>query len=115
MRFRKLRIAWSVFWGVLALLLVVLLVRSYSRLDALFCEHLRNVVSSRGELCFSCSIAAPPTIPVTEHQFGPSKTMSFANSDKYVQVGNEGWAVPTWIPILLAGAIATISWLRIRF
>ena len=29
MRFRKLRIAWSVAWGVLAVLLCVLWVRSY--------------------------------------------------------------------------------------
>src|SRR3954453_9683000 len=29
MKFRKLRIAWSVFWGVAAVLLVVLWVRSY--------------------------------------------------------------------------------------
>ncbi len=29
MRFRKLRIAWSVFWGVAAVLLIVLWVRSY--------------------------------------------------------------------------------------
>src|SRR3954465_9450231 len=111
MRFRKLRIAWSVFWGVLALLLVVLLVRSYSRLDALFCEHLRNVVSSRSELCFSCSISAPPTIPVTEHHFWPFNTMSFANSDKYVQVGNEGRAIPAWLPIALVGALLPIPWL----
>jgi hypothetical protein len=30
MRFRKLRIAWSVFWGLVAVLLIVLWVRSYS-------------------------------------------------------------------------------------
>jgi hypothetical protein len=30
MKFRKLRIAWSVGWGLLAVLLVVLWVRSYS-------------------------------------------------------------------------------------
>src|SRR4051795_652243 len=30
MRFRKLRIAWSVFWGVACVLLIVLWVRSYS-------------------------------------------------------------------------------------
>ena len=29
MRFRKLRIAWSVAWGVVAVLLIVLWVRSY--------------------------------------------------------------------------------------
>jgi hypothetical protein len=33
MRFRKLRIAWSVAWGVVLLALVVLWVRSYSRHD----------------------------------------------------------------------------------
>jgi hypothetical protein len=32
-RFRKLRIAWSVAWGIACLLLVVLWVRSYSRYD----------------------------------------------------------------------------------
>jgi hypothetical protein len=33
MRFRKLRIAWSVFWGVASVLLIVLWVRSYYRLE----------------------------------------------------------------------------------
>jgi hypothetical protein len=33
MRFRKLRIAWSLFWGLAALLLIVLWARSYSYLD----------------------------------------------------------------------------------
>ena len=33
MRFRKLRIAWSVFWGLATVLLIVLWVRSYSGLD----------------------------------------------------------------------------------
>ena len=35
MRFRKLRIAWSVVWGLAAVLPIVLWVRSYSRIDAL--------------------------------------------------------------------------------
>ena len=35
MRFRKLRIAWSVFWSVAAVLLIVLWVRSYSTIDCL--------------------------------------------------------------------------------
>jgi hypothetical protein len=34
MRFRKLRIAWSVVWGVVAMLLIVLWVRSYWWMDA---------------------------------------------------------------------------------
>jgi hypothetical protein len=34
MKFRKLRIAWSVVWGLLALLLIGLWVRSYCRPEA---------------------------------------------------------------------------------
>jgi hypothetical protein len=36
MRFRKLRIAWSVAWGVVAVLLCVLWVRSYTTLDEVY-------------------------------------------------------------------------------
>src|SRR5215212_8964377 len=36
MRFRKLRIAWSVFWGLAAVLLIVLWVRSYWWWDELY-------------------------------------------------------------------------------
>jgi hypothetical protein len=35
MRFRKLRIAWSVGWGVLCLLAIVFWIRSYHRVDLL--------------------------------------------------------------------------------
>jgi hypothetical protein len=35
MKYRKLRIAWSVAWGIVAVLLVVLWVRSYWRMDQL--------------------------------------------------------------------------------
>src|SRR5262245_16243948 len=35
MRFRKLRIAWSVVWGIAAVLLIVLWVRSFNRFDDL--------------------------------------------------------------------------------
>ena len=37
MNYRKLRIAWSVFWGMATVLLVVLWVRSYWRYDQLIC------------------------------------------------------------------------------
>src|ERR1043165_6999457 len=40
MRFRKLRIAWSVFWGIACVLLIVLWVRSYSTSDIL--SHQKN-------------------------------------------------------------------------
>src|SRR6478672_11323736 len=57
MRFRKLRIAWSVFCGLACLLLIVLWVRSYSRLDyveaAIDDTHYLNGESIRGKAILS--------------------------------------------------------------
>src|SRR5262245_7567786 len=44
MKYRKLRIAWSVAWGVIAVLLCVLWVRSYWWMDAAFRASATNVV-----------------------------------------------------------------------
>ena len=113
---KYLRIAVTALSLTACVLLIALWVRSYWRLDALFVENLKNVVSSRGELCFSCSIAWPPAANVTEYQLGPFKTMSLANSDKHVQVGKSvGWAIPIWFPILLAGALLFIPWMPWRW
>jgi hypothetical protein len=51
MRFRKLRIAWSVVWGLLAVLLIALWVRSYWWHDALTLRYALSVnyQSTRGE------------------------------------------------------------------
>src|SRR4051812_22362745 len=46
MRFRKLRVAWSVFWGVACVLLIVLWVRSYWWIDTL--DASCRITSSRG-------------------------------------------------------------------
>jgi len=46
MKYRKLRIAWSVAWGVVCLLLVALWVRSYSRWDiAVVTVHVDHGIS----------------------------------------------------------------------
>jgi hypothetical protein len=51
MRFRKLRIAWSVFWGVACVLLVVLWVRSYSSAEsAIWCRSEGCMFWLRSEL-----------------------------------------------------------------
>jgi hypothetical protein len=67
MRFRKLRIAWSVAWGMVAVLPLVLWVRSYSRMDVVdFPDHrmtypasdwawITNVTSARGQLAWAGS------------------------------------------------------------
>jgi hypothetical protein len=56
MRFRKLRIAWSVAWGVVAVLLVVLWVRSYWWIDDVYRHyhptHGLGAISQEGSLIF---------------------------------------------------------------
>src|SRR3954466_661269 len=73
-RFRKLRIAWSAFWGIACLLFIVLWVRSYSHNDVI----VKNVSSRflflnswKGRLSYWQSISAPsPRIPLTSYALG---------------------------------------------
>ena len=56
MRYRKLRIAWSVVWGLIALLLVALWVRSYTKSDGFAGNRGANLMSIYqivGEMHFS--------------------------------------------------------------
>src|SRR3954453_6300044 len=57
MRYRKLRIAWSVFWGLGAVLLIVLWVRSCWRCDQIMhhssATELVALTSFRGQVAFS--------------------------------------------------------------
>jgi hypothetical protein len=53
MRYRKLRIAWSVFWGLACVLLIVLWVRSYFRVEFLLWQPTKtsfDVQSNSGKL-----------------------------------------------------------------
>src|SRR5262245_54729365 len=55
MKLRKLRIAWSVIWGVLCLLLIVLWVRSYTWEEAVYRDGLTRslgLISTRGIIVF---------------------------------------------------------------
>jgi hypothetical protein len=100
MRFRKLRIAWSVGWGVVALLLIALWVNSYgsnqgwntlTRINhrILYYLSLEGVTSIRifklGEAKFSLNWERPPDV-VIHH----------------------------WNAVLISAAIATLPWLPIR-
>src|SRR5262245_49963380 len=67
MRFRKLRIAWSVFWGVACLLLIVLWVRSYWWNDLLLIQTkpgLVQIQSMRGRLNYIENVPSPTRMPL---------------------------------------------------
>jgi hypothetical protein len=46
MKHRKLRIAWSVAWGIVAVLLIALWVRSYWRFDVVYCPASRPMLAN---------------------------------------------------------------------
>jgi hypothetical protein len=50
MKHRKLRIAWSVAWGIVAVLLIALWVRSYQWVDVMAVRSGRAVVSTQGKI-----------------------------------------------------------------
>ena len=75
-RFRKLRIAWSVGWGVVAVLLVVLWVRSYWRVDGIYIAHSHSAVSIRGDLYIDAGVAGPASLGPSKHDYGSHVTHS---------------------------------------
>jgi hypothetical protein len=124
MKYRKLRIAWSVGWGMVALLLCVLWVRSFQTAHVFACpvtasKHAsvwidRGVValsikdhsSEDVRLLFRWHITyAPEPIPVT------------SGSWMFFRSKGGGWyqRVPFWLPLSILAAVATIPWLHWRF
>jgi hypothetical protein len=141
MKYRNLRIAWSVGWGVVCLSLIALWIRSYSQWDNICAkpntEHYimcRSVcgqlsVGYLGELMktrptFEWAIYSNPTIDngwVTAN-FGPgSKSLvSLELSEQmgfniYVNAGDREVTVPHWFLAMLTALVAAISWLPWRF
>jgi hypothetical protein len=131
MKHRKLRIAWSVAWGVVAVLLIALWVRSDTHRDeaaAPFGGNRRVVIQSLyGEIeCVftispwypvsewrlrseSTSITIPPTLyledETTTHITGFGFSWAFS-SGEYLAVG-----VPYWFAMIWSLALATASWI----
>ena len=115
MKYRKLRIAWSVAWGVAPVLLAVLWVRSYWWSDG---TSSAEVVSWRGNLCFLQTINYKPIPGI----FTPVRTWRrmgiFTIDSKQIEIlkrYGDGPSVPTWIPAIIALALSTAPWLRWRF
>jgi hypothetical protein len=64
MRFRKLRIAWSVGWSLLAVLLIALWVRSYRHWDVFYAglgQRVVGVNSAKGHLSTTISVLSKGT------------------------------------------------------
>jgi hypothetical protein len=116
MRFRKLRIAWSVVWGLLAVLLIVLWVRSYWWTDLINL----TVVSTEGNLYVYSDISLTAEIsskwegmPRYERWWGHSFPAGLVTMGGIAFFGVP--FIPYWTLVLASAATATITLLPNRF
>jgi hypothetical protein len=122
MRFRKLRIAWSVFWGLIAMLLIVLWVRSYWWKDVLVWVQgsARNVFSV-GTLEGTIEFAFVPSGDA-EEQLLPAFCRVQRRVIRHVAISSFAWSssapltllrFPIWVLIASVAAIGMASWVRL--
>jgi hypothetical protein len=136
MKHRKLRFAWSVAWGIVAVLLVALWVRSYHHHDvAYFRIPFTNVFggdSRPGTIHVSSGNTPTPmrwgldSEYLTTEQMKMTYRMS-APTDPMNEVPNRlgfgfthpfGWTtfvIPHWVPVLSSILFALVIWLPGRF
>jgi hypothetical protein len=136
MRFRKLRIAWSVWWGLVCVLLIVLWVRSYDKWDWLRGEVFDNIWidarSLHGEIGFNCGYdARSPLLPldwsthsnlqVRGHWATADNGISTSLQEKgilgfYFNAGKNSLhtSFPHWFPPIMVLVLAAASWLPFK-
>jgi hypothetical protein len=129
-KFHKLRIAWSVAWGIACVLLVVLWVRSLHRIDRLT-WHYRNaeafqVGTSPGQISIAAFVDQPvPSWAI--HQLGRQWMTEWFQSMRLINGTMRWWfhvtstnthrsaSIPDWFVILICCALGSIPWLRLQF
>jgi hypothetical protein len=124
-RFRKLRIAWSAFWSLACVLLIVLWVRSYWHVDVLqrqSTSRLFIICSSKGRLAYFENRASPQSIMPPEEIASIIGDFIRLAAKPILGFGRvRGLRIPPlcfapyWFPVLISGVLAAVPWLRWRF
>ena len=123
MRFRKLRIAWSVAWGVAAMLLIMLWVRSYSFNDLLHrvdsSGWMLGINSDNGTIALIyASLSSPPTPGMAPRLWFLQTTEAHGSGIRFgLSVGNgvSYAAARDWMLTLAIATAAAMPWFRFRF
>ena len=126
MKHRKLRIAWSVGCGIVCLLLIVLWMRSYWRVEILFhldkYNHVVGIGSEKG-VVYLWPGHTVPLIPATgSNLYGwQLSSTNMVNRLGVFQWGNFQWSdaggittiqVPYWFVTPLVAAAACLPWIK---
>jgi hypothetical protein len=118
MRFRKLRIAWSVLWGVLAVLLCVLWVRSYAHSDLVdvpFGSSKSFRITIDPGMIWTAKIDMPSewnfeSEPVSrKHELLASiyrHGFAFSGADSEFAI-----ALPFWLYVIFSILVGSLSWI----
>ncbi len=121
MRFRKLRIAFSVTCGIACVLLVVLWVRSYREVDIVFpsTEYRVVVKSEQGKMIFGLTEDSW-TLPFWYGCVGLHSSVGILHERSWdietsPLIGDRRLYVPIWFIASMAGIIAFLPWLHWRF
>src|SRR4051812_22810683 len=112
MKLRNLRIAWSVFWGLACVLLVVLWVRSYSWVDLSELQlpkgRISSITSTPGHLTLIWN--QPTILPSGTYAIADYRTKSMAAAPWALFYFEEGFrfdryqcCVPYWFAVLVMG------------
>jgi hypothetical protein len=128
MRYGKLRIAWSGAWGVMAVLLCALWVRSLNRIDRIT-WHYHNadafqVGTIPGRVSFTAFVDDP--FPLVANRTRPWMTKWFESMRLFngkMQWWFEVWSdgtsrtvsIPDWFLIFVCCGLGATPWLRYRF
>jgi hypothetical protein len=129
MRFRKLRIAWSVAWGLAAVSLIVLWVRSYWIVDfigrgfrappettivSIFSNYGTLALTRRRVPSGQLKFAVPDgwSYATGEQKFTPQRKFFLRSTNNEVMV-----QFPTWLPVPFLAAAAVFPWtgIKLRF
>jgi hypothetical protein len=121
MKYRKLRITWSVAWGVVAVLLCVLWVRSYWYVDTFSLGSYGNthwLGSISGELRY-----AKPRGQAHSLQWNTLPRESLRRESprgsilgfRGVMISSGIPIVPHWFPLTIFTTLATVPWIKWRF
>jgi hypothetical protein len=112
MRFRKLRIAWSVACGIACVLMIALWVRSLWRYDHVFFPGPHRIASMDGQLSWDENFIVNGPIPTSRYDLGAVHFRSISGNVKPSSVGH---SIPHWLLAVIAAAGAAAAWLPSRF
>jgi hypothetical protein len=128
MKYRKLRIAWSVMWGVLCLLLIVLWMRSHFRSDHLIIPwqttHIFSADSFRGKMFLSVYAGNTAYSWEVGKAIGdrvfPSGGVDYDSPVRawtwvVMSGGIDAYILPHWFPVFIFATLAAAPWLPGRF